>query len=211
MPVFSLNKINSNSQLGIWKINETLFDLNCSENNYFFSAFELIKHQPIKLQKICTALLIEKMQPQLHRKILYTQNGKPEIANSNLHISISHNSLFSAVLLGNAPCGIDTEPITYKAEKIKHKFLSDLEIGMLNSMHFEKNETYTFAWCIKESIFKWYSKGNVLFKENIEIQHIILTKNGGEANVIFRKQNEENKNIRLHLQKIENCAFAYTI
>jgi phosphopantetheinyl transferase len=151
------------------------------------------------------------MQPQLHNKILYTPNGKPEIPNSNLHISISHNRFFSAVLLSNINCGIDTEPITYKAEKIKHKFLSTSEIELLNNISLDKSELYTFAWCIKESIFKWYGKGNVLFKENIEINNMLLHKNVGEAEVIFKKQNEENKNIRLHLQKIDNCAFAYTL
>lgn len=211
MPIFSVSKPNLFSTLGIWKISESLSELSTSVNNSLFSQFDFVKHNPVKLQKICTALLIEKIHPGLHSKIIYTENGKPEILNSTLHISISHNTCFCVVLISNNVCGIDAEMVSHKAEKIKNKFLCSEEIKLLENMKGCRNDFFTLAWCIKESVFKWYAKGNVIFKEHINIEKIFFNENKGDASVIFSKIDGENKNIRLYLQKIENCAIAYTL
>ncbi|CAG0986186.1 4'-phosphopantetheinyl transferase [Flavobacteriales bacterium] len=211
MPIFSISKPSPFSTLGIWKISESLSELDTSVNSSLFSKFEFIRYTPVKLQKICTALLIEKIHPGLHGKITYTENGKPEILNSTLHISISHNINFSVVLISNIACGVDAELVSHKAEKIKNKFLCPEEIKLLENVDGNQNEAFTLAWCIKESVFKWYAKGNVNFKEHIGIKKMLFNKNKREASVIFSKGEGENKNIRLHLQKFEDCAVAYTL
>ena len=66
--------------------------------------------------------------------------------------------------------GVDVEKASPTIEKIRNKFLSEQETaiafeGIEKSGH--RLRQLTLFWSAKESIFKWYSLGQVNFKEHI--------------------------------------------
>lgn len=91
--------------------------------------------------------------------------GKPFLNNSSLNISVSHTKqLIACAIHPNKSIGIDIENCSEKIERVKHKFLSDIELNQFCS-----NTDLTIAWCIKESVFKLQGQKGVSFKNDINI------------------------------------------
>ncbi|MCB0481884.1 MAG: 4'-phosphopantetheinyl transferase superfamily protein [Flavobacteriales bacterium] len=117
-----------------------------------------------------------------HEKIYYDTNGRPFLK-SGKKISVSHSH--GVVMLGvcNSEIGVDVEKISPKIERIKHKFLNDLEFQWYNSL-----ETLTLIWSVKEAIFKLYSK-------------IVFLEFAKDICVIELSQNEEPSFVRVKVLK----------
>lgn len=207
MPVFSIYTINPQTKLGIWKIDESIQEVISIAEMNGIPPIQAVSHPSMQLQKYCTSLLLHEMDLHILHKLFYSPNGQP-LLTYDMHISISHNPFFCAALISQTPCGIDIEPITSKAFRIRHKFLSLSEIDMLLYNTANNNEVFTLAWCVKEAVFKWYGKGQVLFIEDIQLTDFKWQENKGIAEVFFRK---EAKSVLLQLKKMGACVFAYLI
>ena len=61
-------------------------------------------------------------------EVRFDPNGKPSFANSPLHFSLSHSGKLAAVLISEAPCGVDIELVRPEvAERLRKRCLSDAE------------------------------------------------------------------------------------
>jgi phosphopantetheinyl transferase (holo-ACP synthase) len=87
---------------------------------------------------------------------------------------------------------VDVEKASPTIEKIRNKFLSEQETaiafeGIEKSGH--RLRQLTMLWSAKESIFKWYSLGQVNFKEHICWTEPYFIRSGemGELCFEFRK------------------------
>ena len=155
-----LKKQDKNSLISVWEINESLDEIKSHFKNQELHNFKSRKRQ---LEFLCTRLLLKEINPEL--KIEYNKFGAPELNNHN-YISISHTNKLACAIISNDKTGIDVELISGKAFKIRNRFLSKKDNVELN------NKEVTLAWSAKECMFKWFQKGDINFKKDIEIRSI---------------------------------------
>ena len=155
-----LKKQDKNSLISVWEINESLDEIKRHFKNQELHNFKSRKRQ---LEFLCTRLLLKEINPEL--KIEYNKFGAPELNNHN-YVSISHTNKLACTIISNDKTGIDVELISGKAFKIRNRFLSKKDNVELN------NKEVTLAWSAKECMFKWFQKGDINFKKDIEIRSI---------------------------------------
>ena len=94
-------------------------------------------------------------------------HNNPYLIDIQGFISLSHTNEYAvAVVSLEEEVGIDIERISNKLSRVAHKFLSPSE-RILAGENLLRMCVY---WCAKESLYKWYGKKNLSFKENIYIE-----------------------------------------
>jgi phosphopantetheinyl transferase len=182
MPLFYQHNINEHTKLAVWHITEN--------EDFFLEKVPLqtkVTHPHKRVQHLAARYLLELLQPGFpYHLIEIADSNKPLLANEEFHFSLSHCGDFAAAIVSEKKLvGIDVELITSKVEKIKNKFLSQNEIGLLP----ECNAKFlTLCWSAKEAIYKWYGKGKVDFKNNIFIDDLALEQNEGVIKTHFEKE-----------------------
>ena len=176
MPLLKSINLNNRLMILVWKINEdsTYFsdlDLSCNSLN----RLDTIKseHQKRGFLSVRKLLCIAGYCDQ---DLYYLENGKPCLKDKK-HISISHTQKYAAIVISEAPAGIDIEKCRLQLFKIKHKFLNSKEIEWSSKKISLK--MLTVLWCCKEALYKLYpNKGLSLTKIRIndfEIKHRVAT------------------------------------
>ena len=100
--------------------------------------------------------------------ISYTAAGKPYLADSSYHISISHTKGYVALAVdGNYPVAIDIEQISSRVEKICSRFMNETE-----EQNLSKNLPLIHLllhWSAKEAIYKYMDENDIDFKSQMHI------------------------------------------
>lgn len=96
-------------------------------------------------------------------EILYSENGKPQLSNSNDFISISHSQNFVGILKAPFNIGLDIEELNERILKVKERFLNDEEIYMFGN----GIENITTAWTLKEAMFKLNLRKGIDFRKEL--------------------------------------------
>jgi 4'-phosphopantetheinyl transferase len=184
-------KTEGKSTIAVWEITESFEDLNIKLYQNEINKFKSTKR---KLEYICTRLLLNVIDEKL--KISYNKYGAP-ILNNNKYISISHTTKLIAIVISKNKVGADLELISQKLLKIKSRFISN------NDNVASNKENLTLAWSAKECVFKWHQKGNINFKEDIQINKIIEDPN---FEIYTKFQNQE---LILNYEEINNHFLVY--
>jgi 4'-phosphopantetheinyl transferase len=184
-------KTEGKSTIAVWEITESFEDLNIKLYQNEINKFKSTKR---KLEYICTRLLLNVIDEKL--KISYNKYGAP-ILNNNKYISISHTTKLIAIIISKNKVGADLELISQKLLKIKSRFISN------NDNVASNKENLTLAWSAKECVFKWHQKGNINFKEDIQINKIIEDPN---FEIYTKFQNQE---LILNYEEINNHFLVY--
>jgi phosphopantetheinyl transferase len=175
VPLFYQHTINETTKLGIWHIEE--------DEKFFLAKVPLqqnITHPHKRLQHLAGRFLLKYLFPDFpHAEILIADTRKPYLPNEQYHFSISHCGDYAAAFVSSTyRVGIDIEIPTEKVERIAHKFIHENEEKFLvsseqlvvNSSLFTAHRLLlTIMWSAKEALFKWYSLGQVDFKENMQL------------------------------------------
>ena len=185
MPLFYQHIINATTKLGIWKIEE--------DENFFLAKVPLqqnITHPHKRLQHLAGRYLLQFLFPDFpYAEILIADTRKPYLSNEQYHFSISHCGNYAAAIVSSTNrVGIDIEIPSAKVERIAHKFIHEDERKYLSmdnsplSIVSDKLSTIdygllTILWSAKEALFKWYSLGNVDFKEHMQLNNFIQKQN----------------------------------
>lgn len=187
MPLFYQQNINDATSLAVWHITE--------EEVFFLKKVHLqieIAHPHKRLQHLAGRYLLQFLAPGFPiEQIEISKSKKPLLINKTFNFSISHCGNFAAAIISkNQMVGIDVELVTPKIEKVKHKFLKEIELGLLNNFTLDEQEInlLTLFWSSKEAIYKWYGKGALSFRRNMTIEKISLENKRGFLNVSFQKQ-----------------------
>ncbi len=183
MPLFYQHIINETTRLGIWKIEE--------DENFFLSKVPLqrnITHPHKRLQHLAGRYLLQFLFPDFpYAEILIADTRKPYLPNEQYHFSISHCGEYAAAIISSMHrVGIDIEKPSEKVERIAHKFVHENEKQFLvNSKQLTVSSSpftvhrllLTIMWSAKEALFKWYSLGNVDFREHMQLINNIKKQN----------------------------------
>jgi len=170
MGLFFRHNINDFTRLAIWKIEE--------DEAFFLKSVPSqrnISHPHKRLQHLAGRFLLRFLFPDFPSgEIEIADTRKPYLLNEQYHFSISHGGDYAAAIVSqNQRVGIDIELFAEKIHRIAHKFLDEEEMGLTqNSMRLPDTQLLTTYWSVKETVFKWWSYGNISLKENIKIRNI---------------------------------------
>lgn len=180
MPIFYTQDIDQTTKLGIWKIEE--------EEDFFLSKVTVqrnITHPHKRLQHLAGRYLLKYLFPDFPLSLIKVADTlKPFLENEAYHFSISHCGDYAAVIVSkNLRVGVDIEIPNEKVARIKHKFLHEDELAIVNNLNSAYKpvtplQTLTILWSCKEAIFKWWSFGKVDFSENIRLNPGIISAEG---------------------------------
>lgn len=175
MPLYSKKVLDSQTSIGIWKLDEVaeyfiqhlnLFDEELEEIN--------ILSERKRLEWLASRYLLHIMVGAEDRSpCLKDEFGKPYLSNSKHFISLSHSRNFVAVIMSDEPCGVDIQYLVPKIDRIAKRFMSLKELSELGMKSIiEKMHVY---WGAKESIFKAYGRKSVDFKKHIFVHQFDFT------------------------------------
>lgn len=192
-------------QLLVWRIDEPLafFAKELQFNKEEMEEYGNISYEARKLEWLAARYA----QRQLYQASLTKDSwGKPHLDRGDGYISLAHCTGYAAAIYSpNTSVGIDIEPIHDKVQRIATKFLNEKELAFIDESNI--TEHYISAWSIKESVYKWYGKKKLSFKQNIQIDPFSLHE--GQANVLFKAENQH-ENRKVYFEKIHHAVLAYT-
>tara|TARA_R110002012_G_C11618178_1_gene608697 strand:- start:1082 stop:1711 length:630 start_codon:yes stop_codon:yes gene_type:complete len=173
MPLYKTIKVNSQTTVKIWKIEESFNDL--------------MDGTPLKPESLNR---VNGMKSELHQRgflsvrhllsafgysdldLYYDANGKPHL-NDGKEISITHSFTFSGVIISDKKAGIDIEKQRDKIAKISSKFV-DYEFKYLDQNSTSFVRKLTVIWGIKESLYKLFATPGMLFKTHFFVIPFML-------------------------------------
>jgi phosphopantetheinyl transferase len=212
MPLFYQQHINQNTRLAIWKIEES--------ESFFAETVPLqrdITHPHKRLQHLAGRYLLRFLFPDFpYSEILIADTRKPYLANEAYHFSISHCGDYAAAIVSkDERVGIDIEIPSEKILRIAHKFVNGEEFEMINDQqnetkNYQQKTLLTLIWCAKETMFKWYSVGNVDFKAMLQVNIKNLEQAGSLDAFIKNSQQQILLSISYHFLNPVCLTFTHT-
>ncbi len=129
MPFIYQHQINQTSQLGVWHIAE--------DESFFLQKVPLqrsITHPHKRLQHLAGRYLLTELVPDFPLDLIeIADTRKPFLANEAWHFSLSHCGDYAAAIVSPTQrVGVDVELVSEKVARVRGKFLSEAELGMLN-------------------------------------------------------------------------------
>jgi 4'-phosphopantetheinyl transferase EntD len=181
MPLFYQHNINQGTKLGIWHIEEP--------ESFFLEKVPLkrdVSHPFKRLQHLAGRYLLPFLFPDFPlEEIRIADTRQPFLESEKYHFSISHCGQYAAAIVSsNSRVGVDIELITPRIEMVAHKFLSEEESHFFNedyTLFLEQwglrgrvyQEFLTLIWSSKETLFKWYGRGELDFKKHMQLEGAI--------------------------------------
>jgi 4'-phosphopantetheinyl transferase EntD len=172
MPVIFSKNISENCIVTLWKIEEEadyfLKYLHIKEDNLetCSKATHPIKQLEWLASRTCVKYTVELLE-HTYQGIEKDEHNNPYLSDIQGFVSLSHTSNYAVAIVSlEEEVGIDIEKISDKLSRVAHKFLSESERLHAGDDLFK----LCIYWCAKESLYKWYGKKNLSFKENIYIE-----------------------------------------
>ncbi|HCY45247.1 MAG TPA: hypothetical protein DHU89_01095 [Flavobacteriales bacterium] len=191
MPLKELREIKGGAELGIWKLTESVSELESLMSVEVASEkYKGFNHDLRRLEWLGARALMSQMG--LKKTLQYTEHGKPFYP-AGPKISISHSKDFIAIITHpENEVGIDVQEIVGKVSIIKHKFCNTNELDWATS-----DKDFTIIWSAKEAVFK-VKERNVLFKEHIQVNR----PENGQLQITF-KESQVYSGVLLNLKNYE--------
>lgn len=205
MPLERIINKNEHGRVAIWHLSESLEELLAqitlsTEDRTTLNGFKLDKR---KKEWACTRLLLNQLLNH-YPEIKYTDNGKPFLTNSDLHISISHTQNFVAVSLSSALTALDIELNSPRVEKAASRFMHEEEWEFIKT---NKTTYLTIIWCAKETLYKYFDEYGVIFKDHFRIKSFNLESDHCfESHCCYQNHNE---NLQLNFEVTPNYVLVY--
>lgn len=170
MGVTFRKKINEDTLYAIWQITESVEELQdaISLREDEKVLYETFVAENRKKQWLAYRLLIRTLLKPEDYPVEYDQSGKPFLAGSDIHISVTHTDDLAAVIMSrSARVGIDMERVRPRVAKVKERFLNPQELDSIGKK--DELEQLTLAWCAKEALYKLYGARDLDFRDQIRL------------------------------------------
>lgn len=207
--------INDHSLYAIWKISETVEELRSAiklreGEERLYNTFVAESRQK---QWLAYRILIRELLKPDEFPVEYDVSGKPYLAGSDFHISVTHTDDLAAVIISrHARVGIDIEKIKPRIEKVRDKFINPKEDRLIGKDR--ELEQLTLVWCAKEALYKVYGKRNLDFRENIFVSVPAEARTQFKAGMQFTAEIRNGKKIdkyELHSELIGSYILVYLL
>ncbi|MBP5421350.1 MAG: 4'-phosphopantetheinyl transferase superfamily protein [Paludibacteraceae bacterium] len=197
--------LQNDTSLAVWKIEETeeeLLSLFHETKELYAQEICSISNAHRRIEYLTVRALLLHLT---HREpeIEHTDEGKPFLKNSSLHISISHtNQYVSVIMCPTQIVGVDIEMKKEKIFRVKDKFLSPKEtIDDTQAL-----VSLLLHWCAKETIFKLSALPLPEFSEDIIVKKFSVQDNYGKMEAYDTKQN---RSYHLHYEIYDDFVLVY--
>ncbi|HPK10217.1 MAG TPA: hypothetical protein PK147_02025 [Saprospiraceae bacterium] len=167
MPLLLKKYFEPDIELGLWQVTEPV--------SFFEERLPLYEAEKEEIAPLNSRKLLEWYSSRylLHlmsgREIrgacLKDSYGKPYLQGSEYHISMSHSGNICAVVASKLNVGIDVQVVVEKIDRIKSKFLNEIELNELG-IHDVIHKLHIY-WGAKECLFKIYGRKSVDFRKNL--------------------------------------------
>lgn len=158
--------------INLWKIEEDIdfflnhLHLKKEELEICSKATHPIKQLEWLASRTCVKYTVEQLEHN-YQGIEKDEFNNPYLLKMKGFVSLSHTRNYAvAVVSLEKEVGIDMEKVSDKLNRVSHKFLSESE-RLHAGDDLLKMCVY---WCAKESLYKWYGKKNLSFKDNLFIE-----------------------------------------
>lgn len=208
MPLYKSVTIAPGTQLLVWKITESLEELQGT----------------VELKTVCSDRVLG-MKSELHKKgflsvrrlmqemgytdfdMYYGADGKPHLTDGK-NISITHSFGFSAIMIGDRNMGLDMEIRREKVVKIADKFI-DNEFRYLDPVNMEDYvRRLIVIWGVKEALYKMFSRKNLSFRQNMDVDPFMMEDRRGTASVKFE---DIDGSYHFFFEEIEDFTLVYSL
>lgn len=154
MPQIESFIINTNTQLGIWYLEESINELLSIRklNDTEKLRFDLLKSEKRKSQWLATRILLDQLTNNEHLIIQYDSNGKPFLTDTHF-LSISHSDNYISIIISNKNVSLDIQTPKKNILKAHSLFVSEEE---KNNFNMEDINHLQLIWSAKEALFKYY-------------------------------------------------------
>jgi 4'-phosphopantetheinyl transferase len=210
MPLIRKISLPLDGVLGVWH--------NTEGDEFFLSKMKLFPSEieelsSLKARKksewLCSRYLLHLLSGRHDRgACLKDEYGKPYLDGSDYQISISHSDEYTAIIAGPYNVGLDIQIYVDKIKRIQSKFVSDLELNLINK-HYEIESLLTI-WGAKESMYKAYGKKSLDFKKHMTVSSFAYDHEGfnfeGSVDIGSFYQKYD-----LFCQKFHNLTIVYAI
>jgi phosphopantetheinyl transferase len=98
--------------------------------------------------------LVEPGIPQCSIETLAPDGVRPHLPANDVYCSVSHDDIFVVAAANDRPIGVDIEPISSKASRGWHLFMSLPEQRLIVNPALGKDQTVVRAWTMKEAAAK---------------------------------------------------------
>lgn len=165
MPIYKTLSIDQQTTVLIWKIEESLQELekNITLSPYCASRYLLMKSEMHKKGFMSIRHLLAEFG-YTDSDLIYDEKGKPHLKDDK-EISITHSFEFTAIIVSDKRVGIDIEKQREKIKIIAPKFTPVEEYNALGPKDLIKK--LTIVWGAKEALYKLYGKKGLRFYEDI--------------------------------------------
>ena len=189
MALFELKDIGYHSQIGIWKIEESIEELEYLLNESIIdnNDYKKIKSNNRKKEWLSTRALLQRMLNNELLEIQYDTNRKP-ILNNNIKVSISHSKGYVALMLSDVKeVGIYIQVPKNNIGKGVSVFMSPIELDEIGEKNYiEKLHIY---WCAKETLYKYVGDNKLNIYNHFKINPFQISKSG-KFNGLLNPTNE---------------------
>ena len=186
MPLVYQQNINAVTKIAVWHITE--------HEDFFLKEVPLqreIRHWHKRLQHLAGRLLLKEMYPDFPIELIrIADTKKPFLENEPFHFSISHCGDYAAAMVSKSyRVGVDVELLNEKIELVQHKFTGNEKMKKINVQYSMFNvQGLTLCWSVKESVYKWWGRGQVDFKKDIVLKLITGLPEQGIVHCLFKKE-----------------------
>lgn len=189
MALFELKNIENHSQIGIWKIEESIQELESLLNMTIIDndRYENFKSDTRKKEWLATRILLKEMLNNDVLEIQYDSNRKPFLS-TQVKLSISHSKGYVALMLSEKnEVGVDIQVPKKNIAKGISVFMSPVELDEIGEdNYFEKLHIY---WCAKESLYKYVGDNSLNIYSHFKINPLQIF-DKGQFNGIVKPSNQ---------------------
>ena len=200
-------EIEDGCRLGLWEITEdyeTLFGMTYL-NNDDLRRLNTFKNINRKVESLSVRALLQRMT-RPDARIVYNESRKPFLDDGSFNISVSHSHKYTSVLLGkNKLVGVDLEYMTYKINRLAHKFINEQEV-ISNHPLLRRKHLY-IHWCAKEALYKICDKVDINFQDNLIIKPFDVGRQGDIIGLV--DNNSRHEEYKMHYQIDNNYVLVY--
>ena len=120
-------------------------------------------------------------------ELVYNENGKPSIKDSNIHFSLSHSNNIVILAVSDHEIGIDIELISDVKDNLVKKVLTKEELNIYSKLRSkEKNKYFFEVWTSKEASIKAIGGSLPINLNQVEIDEAITSNyHSGHDNYII--------------------------
>ena len=203
MPLFKIINHNKNTTIFIWKIDESLAQLEKSVklNDRSIKRIQGMRSESHKKGFLAVRKLLETAQ-LTDFDLYYTNDGKPHLKDGRI-ITISHSFDFSAIAISESEIGIDIEKNRDKIQRIASKFIGEENDFLCNE---NLTEQLTVIWGAKESLFKIHPDGGLLFIEHLPIEKFKLYQKTTTGQIL---KDTTNKTYKIYFDIFDGYTLVY--